>query len=126
MGLAVYLEDESPITVENTCHCCGHVKTEQIHKQYLSLKITHNLASMANACGLYEALWKPDENGIEYAEQLIPILKLGFKFLCENEHDYRVYEPKNGWGTYIRLVSFVKEYLIACEKYPKSKIRVER
>ena len=36
------------------------------------VNITHNLNKMADAVGLYEVLWKPDEIGITTASQMIP------------------------------------------------------
>src|SRR5260221_6791232 len=33
--------------------------------------ITHNLGLMARECGLYEPLWRPVENGITHARQLV-------------------------------------------------------
>lgn len=126
MGLAVYLEDSTPITVENTCSCCGHVVTEKMLKEYFNNRITHNLASMANACGLYEVIWRPEENGIEIAAQLIPFLKEGLKMLEEDEEKILHLNPENGWGSYEYLVRFVEKYLKACEKFPNANVRVER
>lgn len=125
MGLAVYLEDDKPITVENTCYACGHVTTEKILKEYFSNRITHNLARMANECGLYEVIWRPEKNDIQTAKQLIPFLKEGLKVLQEDEEKLFHLEPENGWGSYEYLVRFVEQYLDACERFPNSTVRAE-
>jgi len=36
-----------------------------------SANITHNLNEMAGAAGIYKYLWRPEEVGIYYAENLI-------------------------------------------------------
>jgi len=33
--------------------------------------ITHNLGQMADRADIYKCLWRPDENGFEFAEQII-------------------------------------------------------
>jgi hypothetical protein len=43
--------------------------------------ITHNLGKMADAAGIYEALWLPDEHGYTKAEQIIIPLREGLKLL---------------------------------------------
>ena len=126
MGLTIYLEDEKPITVENTCHACGHVKTEEILKQYFRKSITHNLARMANECGLYEALWRPERNEIEIAEQMIPFLREGLKILQEDEEKLIHLEPENGWGSYEGLLEFVRKYYAACMENPDAELRISR
>lgn len=126
MSLTIYLEDSQPITVQNTCHTCGHISTDKILKEYFRNNITHNLAKMANECGLYEPMWRPEENDIEIAEQMIPFLKEGLKLLVEEREKCLKFQPKNGWGSYEYLVSFVERYLDACEKFPHAKVTVER
>jgi hypothetical protein len=125
MGLAVYLEDAEEMTVQSECHACGQVKTEQMRKEYFYGKITHNLTAMAAHCGLYEALWRPEEHGFVKALQLIPVLKEGLEKLRTSKETCLLLSPENGWGTYGHLVSFTGLYLEACEKYPESIIRAE-
>lgn len=43
--------------------------------------ITHNLIKMAKECGLYEVLWRPDENGFVYAKDIISALEQGYNEL---------------------------------------------
>lgn len=88
--------------------------------------ITHNLAAMADQVNLYKPLWRPDEIGITKAKQLIEILTEGLFNLRKNRYELEKLNPKNGWGTYEGLVSFVKEYLQACINYPEAEIEISR
>ena len=88
--------------------------------------ITHNLTDMADACGLYEALWRPDEINAVHARDLIPTLRDGLQRLKEDPYDYRQYDSPNGWGTYEHFVPFVEQYLKACEANPSATVSVCR
>jgi hypothetical protein len=88
--------------------------------------ITHNLNKMADKAGLYEALWRPDENGITHAHQLIPILEKGLAELRSKPEFYEQFNPENGWGTYVGLVKFVRDYLEACKENPDAEVCVWR
>jgi len=50
------------------------VDTQVFHRN-----ITHNLGKMANAAGIYEALWRPEEIGITQAKQLIDPIMIGLE-----------------------------------------------
>jgi hypothetical protein len=88
--------------------------------------ITHNLGQMAEAAGLYECLWRPDEHGITAASQLIPLLRAGLGRLAADRARFEALNPKNGWGDYAGLVDFVSSYLAACEEYPTATVTVSR
>lgn len=88
--------------------------------------ITHNLGPMALEAGLYEALWRPEDNGIQTAAQLIPVLSVGLATLRADPKRFRRSEPGNGWGTYEQLVTFVEGYLHACEADPDASVRASR
>lgn len=88
--------------------------------------ITHNLNHMADEAGIYKALWRPEEIGIEIAAQLIDPLRAGLSLLKSDPERFRKLNPSNGWGTYEGLVRFVQKYLEACEAYPTAKVRVSR
>lgn len=75
---------------------------------------THNLVEMADACGLYKPLWRPDEVGITYSKDLIPHLSKGLSELVANPDKYQAYNSPNGWGTYQGLVRFVSSIYVAC------------
>ena len=88
--------------------------------------ITHNLNNMASHANLYKALWRPDENGIEKAKDLIPILIEGIKNMIDNRDELQEYNPDNGWGNYENLLEFSIEYLYACWEYPEAFVKVSR
>lgn len=88
--------------------------------------ITHNLNAMAEAAGLYDALWRPDEVGITKASQLIEPLERGLNRLIGDPAGFKQYNPANGWGSYDFLVRFVMQYLEACREYPEATVRVSR
>lgn len=92
--------------------------------EVFTLNITHNLTQMAIKCGIYYALWKPEEINCKYAEEIIAILEEGYIELKMFPDYYKKYEAKNGWGLYIHFVPFVKKVLDACKKYPSALIKV--
>lgn len=91
-----------------------------------SANITHNLTGMATAAGIYKPLWRPEEIGIEQAQQLTPLLEKGMKILTEQKTEMLKYNSPNGWGKYEDFVKFVGEYLEATKKWPTAIIEVSR
>lgn len=102
------------------------VNCEPHDDEVYSANITHNLNKMAEAAGLYQACWRPDELGITKARQLIPSLKAGLARLRDGPLYYSQFNPSNGWGTYEQFVLWVAEYLAACEKYLEAEVSVSR
>lgn len=88
--------------------------------------ITHNLNKMADAAGIYQALWRPEEIHIKFARELIPLLENGLEKLKSNPEHYKQLNPPNGWGDYDGLVHFVQEYLDACKENPDAEVSVSR
>ncbi len=88
--------------------------------------ITHNLAKMANAAGIYACLWRPDEIGITKAHQLLLPLNNGLTALRKAPMKFKKYNPENGWGDYEGLCEFVQGYLDACLLYRDAKVEVSR
>lgn len=88
--------------------------------------ITHNLGLMADAAGIYKHLWRPDENSITHARQLIEPLRDGLATLQSDPDRFRALNPENGWGSYEWLVEFVAGYLAACIAYPEAEVSVSR
>lgn len=99
---------------------------EEERDDCFSANITHNLSAMANAAGIFDHLWRPDEIGIKRAEQLIGPLTAGLNKLRSDPSYFKSLNPKNGWGSYEGLCRFVSEYLEACKEYPSSEVRVSR
>jgi hypothetical protein len=88
--------------------------------------ITHNLTHMADVAGLYYPLWRPDEQGLDIASQLIEPLSKGLERLKAEPELFEAMNPENGWGDYDDLVDFVEEYLKACQKYPDATVEADR
>lgn len=88
--------------------------------------ITHNLAAMAIAAGIYKHLWRPDELGITRAVYLIEPLEAGLATIIASRESLEKLNPENGWGDYNNLLQFVANYLEACKGNPDAEIRVSR
>lgn len=88
--------------------------------------ITHNLNDMAEAAGIYNHLWRPDEIGITAARELIEPLAAGLQKLRGDPEYYRTFDAPNGWGRYENLVEFVEKYLAACREHPDATVRASR
>lgn len=84
--------------------------------------ITHNLGGMADAAGIYKALWRPEEIGVVHAWQLVDLLTDGLALLRSDPERFRAMEPDNGWGTYEGLCEFVEQYLAACKEHPDADV----
>lgn len=125
MSLDVWLSGPSE-TAPCACPRCGndHVATRE--PELFSSNITHNLNRMAEAAGIYEALWRPEEIGVAKAHQLIPLLTEGLAKLKADPAHYETFNAANGWGLYVHFVPFVEEYLDACKSYPDADVRVSR
>ena len=91
-----------------------------------SRNITHNLNKMAEAAGIYKALWRPDENGITKAHQCIEPLRTGLLELVSNRAHYEQFNSPNGWGLYKHFVPFVTDVLMACCEHPDADVEVSR
>ncbi len=102
-----------------------HLEAERVVDVYSS-NITHNLNKMADAAGIYKALWYPGEIGITKAEQLIAPLTDGLAALKADPEKFEQFNAPNGWGLYKHFVPFVEEYLAACIENPSATIRVSR
>jgi hypothetical protein len=125
MSLDVYLQGQ-PKKVECHCSCCDNKHEREEREEYYSRNITHNLNTMAGEAGIYEVMWRPDEIGITKAAQLIEPLKDGLAKLESDPERFKKLNPSNGWGSYDGLVSFVRDYLRACEETPDAEVYVSR
>ncbi len=85
--------------------------------------ITHNLGKMARLIGVYDACWRPDENGFERAEDISGILEGGLIYMAEHPDECRALNPENGWGDDVGFKRWLVDYLRATLKYPKARIR---
>lgn len=119
---------------------------ESQYTEYLyETNITHNLTEMADACGLYEVLWKPYVTHVEYKScddldhhcnqekelivrsiDITDKVSAGLKILKSDPVRFKKYNSPNGWGMYKHFVPFVENYLKALKEYPKAIIKVSR
>ena len=91
-----------------------------------SANITHNLAAMAKAAGIYMHLWRPEEIGIVKAAELIEPLRDGLARLEADPEQFEAFNAPNGWGLYEHFVPFVRDYLRACEENPEATVSADR
>lgn len=97
-------------------------KADHEDGEIYSANITHNLGKMASEAEIYYYLWRPDEIGIKYANELIEPLSGGLTLLKSDRNRFERLNPSNGWGDYDGLVRFVSNYLDACKEYPSAKV----
>lgn len=90
------------------------------------VNITHNLGLMAEAAGIYQCLWRPEELGITKAHQMIEPLSVGLARLVAEPDHYRQFDSPNGWGVYDNFVPFVQKVLNACIENPDADVEVDR
>lgn len=146
MSLDVYLEIENSEPAREAIYVRFEGRTQEISREVwdvlnpgiepvavktsanevFTANITHNLNRMAEAAGIYQHLWRPEEIGVTKAQQLIEPLEIGLKKLQDDPDEFKKHNPSNGWGTYEGLVAFVSEYLEACKKYPEATVSVSR
>jgi len=88
--------------------------------------ITHNLTKMADAVGLYEPLWRPEECGVKTAEDLIPFLETGLDGLKLEPERFRSLEVGNGWGTYDDFIPWLEKLLKACKEDSDAQVQAFR
>lgn len=88
--------------------------------------VTHNLIDMAKAASVYGVLWRPEENGIATAADLIPHLERGLAWLRDNADEAKKYNPANGWGDYYGFRDFLEGYLSACRRDPDATVMASR
>jgi len=113
MSLNIYLSVEP-------CPTCG------LRGEGFDGNITHNLAKMADEAGIYGIVWRPEENGMDTAGQLIEPLRAAIEAMTNDPKRFKAHNPMNGWGNYTGFLKWLEDYLQACEKYPMATIEVSR
>jgi len=89
---------------------------------------THNCNKMAEAAGIYQCVWRPEECDppINLARQLIEPLRAGIKQMEDDPAKFIDLNPANGWGSYETFLPWLREYLQACIEHPKAQVRACR
>lgn len=88
--------------------------------------ITHNLGEMAEEAGIYACLWRPDENGMTHARDIIDPLEKGLALMVTRKRRFEAFDDPNGWGLWRNFVPWCAKYLQACRDYPSATIEVSR
>ena len=140
MGLSIYIKRPRHITYDE-----GRTLIYDPETVYDG-GTTHNLTKMADAAGIYEALWRPHRLHHEYdipdgqyekewefedshpikAGTVIPALEKGLKDLKDRPEHFETFNSENGWGTYKHFVPFVEKFLEACREYPDGILEASR
>ena len=107
MSLDVYLKNEAGDTIYQR-------------------NITHNLAKMADEAGIYKCLWRPDENKITHAWQIVTQLSDGLVLLVTQKARFEKFNDPGGWGKWEHFVPFCADYLQACKDNPNALVTVSR
>ena len=128
MSLDVYLYGPEELTAcECRCACGERHSHDHMSKPTLfGANYTHNGTAMADAAGIYAAVWRPDENGITHAAQLIEPLRVGIAAMEADPARFVAVEPPNKWGSFASFLPWCKEYLAACEANPTATVEVSR
>lgn len=91
-----------------------------------SMNITHNLADMAEAAGIFKCLWRAEENGFKRARQLIKPLESAIADMRARPEFYKQYDAPNGWGTYKDFAPWLERLLEICRENPNRSVRTWR
>lgn len=125
MSLDVYLEGPAE---RHKCFCprCGNDHEYDEASQYYNANITHNLGAMADEAGIYGIVWRPEENGITKAVQLIEPLQKAIEEMEADPPRFEKHNASNGWGLYKHFLPWLRQYLSACKEYPDATVRASR
>ena len=94
--------------------------------EYYEANITHNLTKMADAAGIYEHVWRPEEIGISKAFQLIEPLGNALTDMVLRADYYKQFNSPNRWGLYEHFLPWLADYYAACKANPDGNISVSR
>lgn len=111
-------------TEQKECYHCGstYETRGELHWQ----NITHNLGSMAEEAGFYQALWRGEEIGVDTPEKLLHFLDTGIRLMKSDPDRFKKFDADNGWGTYDQFLPWLEELIVACREYPDAIISRSR
>lgn len=81
------------------------VRLTEDYEERHSANITHNLIPMAQALGIYEALWGCDRDTV--AAALIEPLTRAVTTLATHQAQFEAFDAPNGWGKRESLLLFL-------------------
>jgi hypothetical protein len=122
VSLNIYL-----VQPKTSCVCGGicHSHTGEFDELF-DANITHNLNKMAEAAGIYDIIWRPDENNVRSAGEIIERLDAGIADMKARPEHFKQFNPENGWGSYDAFMPWLDKLLAACKEYPNAEIKVSR
>ena len=96
----------------------------EVRQTVYDANITHNLGDMAQAAGIYDALWHLKH--VHNAGDLAAVLEDGIRDMKRNPAWYNQHDAESGWGTYEQFLPWLIELHAACVVYPNAKLEVSR
>lgn len=102
---------------------CSHCQHEEV---FFSTNITHNVAPMAEEAGAYGIMWRPEENGITTAAQMVEPLLKALELMATDPERFEKLTPSNKWGSRMGLMAAMQDLLNACVKHPNASVSVSR
>lgn len=126
MSLDFYLNDTIKKSRICICECCNNEHEEEYFEILFHGNITHNLGEMATEAKIYDCLWRPEENGYQYASDIIDVLEKGLEDLLKRPEHFKKFNSPNGYGIYPNFVKFVEEALKACKENRHAEIEACR
>lgn len=94
-----------------------------VETEVVSQNITHNLAPMWQAAGVYDALYESDG---KKAKDVIPVLEKGLAEMKARPNFFKTLDSSNGWGTYKNAVPWLERLIEEMKKYPDGKVEISR
>lgn len=120
------IDNGTPVDIGDFVEMSLDVTLYRDGEEVFDANITHNLGDMASEAGIYDCVWRPDENGITRAGQIIEPLRTGLHKMIEQPTHFKQFDASNGWGKYEQFVPWLAKYLEACIANPDASVRVCR
>lgn len=91
--------------------------------ELFSKNITHNISPMWRKAEIFDELYESDG---KQPKEIVEQLEQGLFMMQINSEDYKLLNPKNGWGNYEYAIKFLSQVIEACKLYPEAKIKISR
>lgn len=124
MSLDISLRS-NPEQCEHCSKCLRCSIFQELSQTLFSANITHNLTGMAEKAGIYEVLWRSEENGITKAAQLVEPLYQAILRMKVDPESYRALNAENSWGTYEQFLPWLERLYSACMANPNATVSVD-
>lgn len=123
MSYNVYLYNDSIKSIKCSCGK-EYLMPYNIAKTIYHFNYTSNFNKMADAAGIYEALFDINRIKAKQAKDIIYFLQKGLNKLLRDPCYYEKFNDPEGWEEYSTFVETVKEYLHACMENPEALIDI--